>query len=256
MDTQLFLRHAQTEEERLLGRRLMDLAELSSRRGRPVATAFLSPSEQAFASLTLEQAKLPFYLDGGFMGAQRKIAVVGACEREEWEEHLAAAIAITHPQPLTHRDFLGAAMAAGIKRKVLGDILVGQQSTVMLVVREMAPYLIQNLDKAGRVPLTLREMELSQITPPEQRFEAVRDTVASLRLDSLAASGFRLSREQAKEAVQRGLVQVNWRLETSPSASLSQGDTVSLRGKGKFLLAEVGGESRKGRVWVELHRFV
>lgn len=84
----------------------------------------------------------------------------------------------------------------------------------------------------------------------------IRDTVSALRLDAVAASGFRTSRGKAAELIAAGRVQVNWRECAKPDKLLSEGDTVSARGLGKFRLSSVGGTTRKGRVSVVIQVYI
>ena len=84
----------------------------------------------------------------------------------------------------------------------------------------------------------------------------IRDTVSSLRLDSVLAVGFSLSRGKAAEAVTSGKVQVNWTDCQKPDRPVAQGDTLTLRGLGKCVLEEVGHQTKKGRVFVTLKRYL
>ena len=90
---------------------------------------------------------------------------------------------------------------------------------------------------------------------PEVRRELIRDTVAALRLDAITAVGFRMSRGKAAVLIASGRVQVNWRECTKPDKPLNQGDTVSARGFGKFVLAEIGGLTKKGRMGITVERY-
>ena len=99
-------------------------------------------------------------------------------------------------------------------------------------------------------------MEPRDLHIPVQKTEQVRDTVAALRLDAVASSGFRMSRGKAAELVASGRVQVNWLECTKPDRSLAEGDTVSARGVGKFKLTQVGGTTKKGRISILLERYV
>ena len=83
----------------------------------------------------------------------------------------------------------------------------------------------------------------------------LRDTVSSLRLDSVLSVGFSLSRSKAAEAVTSGKVQVNWADWQKPDRQVAPGAVISLRGMGKIRLAEVKGQTRKGRISVEIEKF-
>ena len=80
--------------------------------------------------------------------------------------------------------------------------------------------------------------------------------MSSLRLDAVAASGFRLARGKAAALIESGKVQLNWRECVKPDKPLEAGDVVSARGFGKFELAGVGGLTRKGRISIVLQVYV
>ena len=56
---------------------------------------------------------------------------------------------------LTHRDFLGSFLAAGITRSAMGDILVGEGRSVLFVKDEVSGFLIEQISKIGRVGVRL-----------------------------------------------------------------------------------------------------
>ena len=60
------------------------------------------------------------------------------------------------------------------------------------------------------VSVSVEAIELSDIAPKEEKIKEVRTTVASLRLDAVASSGFSVSRTKLVSAINAGLLQVNW----------------------------------------------
>ena len=121
----------------------------------------------------------------------------GAAKTGCWEEDspLAAFRASFYEKDtLSHRDFLGSLMGSGVKRETVGDIYVGTGSCDFLVLKEIAPYISQNLISAGRTKLSLSQIPLSELNVPAQETQTIQDTVAALRLDSIVASGFRMAR--------------------------------------------------------------
>ena len=163
---------------------------------------------------------------------------------------------------LTHRDYLGSLLALGIRREMTGDILVRDGTSELgpgadiIVKAEIADFIISNYDKAGRTQLQTEVLPISQLHLEPVRLEHHRDTVASLRLDSVVSSAFRLSRAKAAEAIRRGLVSVNSIETMKIDASVSEGDKVVLRGQGKALLSEVGATTRKDRIRITIARYV
>ena len=246
---------AQNKEEVFLGGRLIELDALAQKRCSAVCTGFLSQSEQAYCHMLKGLLHCRCLYFGGYEEAERQLAVLLPEEWCEVDPEVIAALRLSYTGELSHRDILGGLLATGIERDAVGDILVGDSCSFVLVTAAIAPYLIQNMQRAGRVTVRTEQIPLTELEVPERLFEEVRGTVASLRLDSVLAEGFSLSRETAQEAVKRGLAQVNHRIVENVSKLLSEGDVISLRGYGKMILEAVGGESRKGRVWITLKRF-
>ena len=84
----------------------------------------------------------------------------------------------------------------------------------------------------------------------------VRDTVATLRLDAVAASAFSLSRGKAADLISSGKVQLNYRECVKPDRPVAEGDVISCRGLGKCAVKEAGKLSKKGRIMIVLERYV
>ena len=147
-------------------------------------------------------------------------------------------------------------MGLGITREKLGDILVSEDACDLIASPEIVPFLLQNWDSAGRIRLSLSEIRPDELRVPERRLQVLRDTVMSLRLDAVAATGFGMSRGKAAELIHAGRVQLNHTDCCKPDRAVDQGDVVTARGFGKFLLAEVGGLSKKGRIAITIHRYV
>ena len=157
---------------------------------------------------------------------------------------------------LSHRDFLGALMGCGIKRETVGDIYVATGRCDFLVTRDILPYVLQNLTDAGRTRLHLEQIPLSALEAPEQKTKQIRGTVSSLRLDGVVAEGFALSRSRAAEVIAAGKTELNYTLCTKPDRLVAEGDVISVRGLGKMRLEAVGGNTKKGRISIEICRYI
>lgn len=234
---------------------LTRVAELSHRaeaRNVLTHTGFLTPSECAAA----QKPGFPnSYAFGGYPDAERKMLffLPDYCTPEDAHEAIAA-LAVNAPfSSLTHRDYLGSLLALGIKRDCVGDILVDETRATLLLDAKIAPFVRENLTRAGRSGLSVSELPCTAITPPVQTFSVRECTVASPRADALFAAAFGLSRERAADALREGRCEVNWNPVTSPAAPLSEGDVLSLRGTGRAKLSAFGGTSKKGRTFITIH---
>ena len=249
-------------EDRLALAKVLDKAGQAESRNIPASTDFLSPQQRAWAQDCLRLAGIPetaYVSQGGYEGAERQVLLF----LPDWMEAENAGSPIRclrasfrEEETPTHRDFLGSLMGMGIVREKVGDILVAGGSADLLVLDSVADFLLQSWTSAGRTRLSVTAIEPENLHIPAVRRKEVRDTVSSLRLDAVAASGFRLARGKAAALIESGKVQLNWRECVKPDKPLEAGDVVSARGFGKFELAEVGGLTRKGRISIVLQVYV
>lgn len=262
--TELLDRCASDGEERLLLARVLDKLELCRRRSIPACTGFLSPGERAAAEGLIAACGHPAHLFfGGYEGAERTVCAFlpDWLEGKDWKAGEDCPVTALHcafreEEELSHRDFLGSIMGLGVTREKIGDILVGRGGADVLVLRELEPYLLQNLDSAGRARLKVSPLSLGELVPPEVKRETVRDTVSSLRLDAVAAAAFRLSRSKAAELIAAGRVTLNYKECLKVDRPVAEGDVISCRGLGKCAVKELPGLSKKGRIMIVLERYV
>lgn len=260
MDRKNIDKIAQTPEDKVLLAKLWDKIQIGIRKNIPAHTGFLSPRELELAKFLFGQEE-GLYTFGGYNDAERKMYLY-------LPDYLDDSFLFSDDSPIvclracfykdetpTHRDFLGALMGSGITRESIGDILVSHNSCDFFVTEEIAPYLLQNFETAGRVHIRISQIPLSEVSIPEQHFTELRDTVASIRLDSILSSGFRISRTQAADAILAGKAAIDGLPCEKPDRSLTEGDKISLRGYGKIKLSEIGHITKKGRISVVIHRY-
>lgn len=247
-------------EERLLLGRIWDKYDQCRLKNMPSATAFLSPQEQQLA-LRLLQAmgvKNGYVFFGGYEGAERCQLHFLPDWMESADEEAIRAIRCRwfREDALTHRDFLGSLMGMGLTRETIGDILVGEDGADVLVSASVADFLLTSWDSAGRVKIKTAATALHDLHIPAEKVKLIRDTVSSLRLDSVVAAAFSLSRGKAAEAIETGKVQLNWQVCTKTDRTAAVGDTISLRGLGKCRVEEIGKQTKKGRMFITVKRFL
>ena len=156
---------------------------------------------------------------------------------------------------LSHRDFLGSFMGLGLQRDAVGDILVGKGRCVAFFRQEIAEYVRQNIVKIGRVGVSVLP-GAQQPLPLEREFQNLSGVVASERLDCLVAFVCKLSREKATELIRAGMVMHNHRETLSVSQRVSDGDVLSVRKKGKFIIDQLGPVTSKGRLSVHCRKYL
>lgn len=261
MDRSNIEKIAKTPEDRVLLAKVWDKIGTGLRKNIPTNTCFLSQREQELCRYLFGQMDGLFSF-GGYEDAERKMLIYlpdyldeGYLREEDTPLTCLRATFYEGDSP-THRDFLGALMGAGIGRETVGDICVGNGSCDFFVTAEIAPYVEQNFTSAGRTKLRLERISLEQVSVPELETKEIKDTLASLRLDSVISAGFRIGRSAASEYVTAGKAAINGLPCEKPDRAVIEGATISVRGLGKIKLTTVNGQTKKGRISVVIHRYV
>jgi RNA-binding protein YlmH len=232
-----------------------DLANKATKIGF-TASKFLTPAEaQIVTENFTRRHDITLTPDGGFEGAERIRMIFtnpdwGSYVREE----LLSALKIEHrPQDsLGHRDILGALMAVGIERETIGDILVTEQITAFVCMPELSGYITGNIFKAGRVGIKISEIDLKELPARIEELTIISGTVASLRLDAVLSVAFRLSRSKITELIAAGRVSLNHQVCLQSSKGVGEQSLLSIRGMGRAKLLEVGGATKKGRIFIKI----
>ena len=252
---------AQTAEDKLLLAKLWDKIQSGIRKNIPATTCFLSPRELEMSRYLFgDMPGLSRF--GGYEGAQRQMLLYLPDYLDEsylYDENsplVCLRATYYEADELSHRDFLGALMGSGIAREAVGDICVGKGSADFFVTDEIAPYLLQSFESAGRTKLKLQQIPISQASIPAPETKEIKDTLASLRLDSIISAGFRISRNLAAQHVTSGRAAIDGLPCEKPDKAVTEGVVISVRGLGKFKLTTVNGQTKKGRISIVIHRYV
>ena len=158
-------------------------------------------------------------------------------------------------EELSHRDYLGSLMNLGVERCKMGDILLLEDCAEVFVCQNIAGYLCQELTRI-RHTVVQTELVAPEEISYEPRFEEVKGTVSSIRLDSVLALAYPLSRSKMTSYIEGGRVFVNGKLITSNGYEPKDGDIISVRGKGRFIFDGISHQTKKGRCSVRIMRYV
>ena len=241
--------------------KVWDKINAGMRKNIPANTAFLTARELEMCRYLFGDAP-GLCSFGGYEGAERQMLVYlpeyldESALTEEDSPLVCLRGEFYEGDTLSHRDLLGALMGAGIARETVGDILVDGNACDFLVTAQIAPYILQNLTSAGRTKLRLQAVPLSDIRVPQAQVKEIKDTLASLRLDSVISSGFRISRGLAAQYISAGKAAIDGLPCEKPDKLVPEGAKISLRGSGKIKLVSINGKTKKDRISVTIHRYV
>ena len=246
------------EEEKAWRNRFSELARRAYERGRYAFTDILSLAEvQYLYAAEKELGYAGIALWGGFDGAERQVARFGRCDYEEAFPVVALKISpsnVKFAEPLTHRDYLGALVNLGIERSTLGDICAAENGAYLYCLERIAPFIEENLKRVRHTDVSCERAEKTVFEAKEKNSEIL--FVSSLRADCAVAAVFHLSRTDAAAYFEAERVFINGRVCTRASRELNAGDGVTVRGKGRFVFAEIVGGTKKGRLRCRIEKDV
>jgi len=146
-------------------------------------------------------------------------------------------------------------IGCGIIRDKIGDILCGDGLAVVFVKSELAEFIVSQMTKVGREGVKIECPFVGEL-PVMHTFKPISGTVASARLDAVLKVLLGSSREQAAELIRMSLVNVNHQSCQSVSITLHEGDLLSVRGRGRFIIDDLSGTSAKGRIILRARKYV
>lgn len=249
-----------TAEEKLITAKVEDLFDLCDKYSSEKFSSFLDGGELAVVE---DNVKFPYgfntMLWGGYKNAEHKIIGVFP----EWIEAEAELfpIDILHiknngKKELSHRDYLGALMSLGIERSKMGDILVSDTSDAYVFLSEdISGYVSDNLTKVGNCGVSAKKIDVlpHEASPKMRELNVV---CTSLRGDAVVGAICDVSRKESSSMINGGAVKINHRLFENGAKNLCEGDLISVRGYGRFVLQSIGNVTRKGRLHIVVSKYI
>lgn len=253
IDRSKYISHIDDEEQVINMRRLIDKIEIVSRNHSIESTDFFNPYERRLAKSILNRFNDLSYIElGGLDDSERQIIMMFPDYHYLTDEdlHVRALEVSGYVEEISHRDILGSLMGLGIVREKIGDILIHKDFSQIIVKQEISDYILYNLDKIGRQNILIKKIGLSELFEGKILFEEKINTVASTRLDSIVSMAYNISRSDSQKLISRDRVKVNWEPTDKASVELEEGDLISVKGFGRFILHSINGRSRKNRIRV------
>jgi len=260
------------EDERYLSAHISDLAAQSVKSGIPRFSRFLNERERIVAANAARAESANPFFYGGYDGAARTICgFFKGTYAEEYPEiadnsdgwqgmskrDLFPLCAVTFSfrkcNTLTHRDILGAVIGAGLERSMTGDILVAEDYAVLFCT-ETAVEITSGIVKIGRIGVQAERGITCGL--PETKVELLDKTLSSMRLDCVVGACTNLSRDKSASLIRAGLVSADFSVCQNISFTVKEGTIISIRGYGRFRLAQVIGETKRGKLHVNVEKSI
>lgn len=247
--------------EEMIKKRLLDLATTAYRQNIYTYTNFLNASELSLYSQMARDLSFIGHSEfGGSDLCERKVIAFGSEDELGYPADFPIRLIKISPlapkfaNTLTHRDFLGSLMNLGIERNTLGDIFIKGNMGFVYCLSNMAPYIVEHLEKVKHTHIQCRlvEMDIPEIAPV---FTPLSFTVASNRIDTVVSSLTKLSRNKAAELFLSKKIFLNGTVMENHSYLLKPDDVISIRGYGKFIYKGIEYTTKKSRLVVQLLKY-
>lgn len=243
------LDHISTENKEI-ARRVIDLCEIVSRTKSTECTDFYNPFEvKELTSLINTYDTISFSLIGNEDSESKAILIYSEYMDEVNPEDYVSLVKIDKKDyDIAHKDVLGSLLSLGIKREKLGDIIINDEAIYFYIRNEILDYVLLNLEKIKNYGVELEVIDLATPISRDLEYDEKLITCASARLDLVLANVYNLSRSDAKNAIEAGLVKVNYKVTYKISETLEVGDMVSMRRRGRFIVGDYLGLSKKDKL--------
>ena len=249
------------KEELMLKKRLIDLSNQAFQRDIAVFSDFLNLNEQNILhTLPKDRLSARFEMFGGYGLAERQMAVF-VPENICYEYTYPFQALFVHPlsvkfaEKLSHRDYLGSIMNLGLERSKFGDIIVNEDSAIVFVCDEIAGYVADSLTCVRHTSVACEKKEIADISYVPD-FSEIKGTVPSVRLDTVLSVVFPLSRSKLSAYIETGKVFVNGKQITSNGYRLEPENLISVRGMGRICYQGILSETKKGRYYVSVRKYI
>lgn len=256
------------KSDEIFQKHILDLADAAYRKGIVTFSDFMNLNELNIFHNTVQKfSYIKWNTFGGYESAERQIAAFlpdALCYEEKAvlsaEEYPISCLKISplnqkYSDALSHRDYLGAILNLGIERPKVGDILVEDTCAYAFCRENMADFISGELTRIRHTSVICTQVPVAAFSY-EPKKETIRGTVASVRLDSVLALAFRSSRSSLVGLIEGGKVFVNGKMVVSNGYHLKENDIISARGLGKFRYLGMTAQTKKGRCYVEIEKYV
>lgn len=272
MNREEILKQFSKTEDKLFIAKILDKIKFVRTKNQIQVTDFLDTYQQSMVEKLLSNfSEQQGMLYGGYEEAERKILFLYPTKlqtifQQDKNQNVVIketikVLSIILPPELygnyTHRDYLSGIMKLGIKREKIGDIVVNDTGAEILVHVDMISYLLTHLKDLTRFQKAeIKENEIAdlKITPVQKEEQVI--LIPQQRLDVIVSEILHLSRSKANEIISQERVFVNHELKIKNATNVKQGDILTIRGKGKFEIGEVISQTAKGKIRLQIWKYV
>ena len=257
MDKNYFLNSTNHEDDNLISN-IFNKMQIAEKTNKIIFTNdFLSPIIWNQISALCENYKIKSFTNGIFKDSDRRMLSFSAYDEPSiYPINLLKISNNSKFTTLHHKDYLGAIMSLGIKREKLGDLVIKDAFCYAPVCSDISSYIISNLNDIGNCPCEVSEYDYTMEGLPERQFQEKVIISTSLRLDGMVAAICNVSRNNSVGLISAGKILVNYFQCLKKDKIIRCNDTLTIRGYGKLVIAEIIGSTQKDRLKVAIKQYI
>ncbi|EHJ52374.1 RNA-binding protein [Streptococcus macacae] len=222
-------------------------------------TDFINPRQVKVMQTIISQTDLQVYLSSDYIPSEYARLLIAPVYYEldiaDFEISLLEINYNNKFNRLTHAQILGTLLnKLGVKRQILGDIIVQERRAQFFIESSMVSYLTAQVSKIGKAAVSFKKLELNEQLENPSDYTEVDILVSSMRLDKVISSVLKVSRGTASKLIEGEKVKLNYLVQSKISCLVEVGDLVSIRGYGRFILKRDNGFSKSGKYKLTIDR--
>lgn len=251
-------------------RKIVRLVEESDKNQKAAFTQFLGPPDYSRAIEFIRKSSVYFELWGGYPYARRRMLGVHAGKDPTGKagsnflrdgtisptlEFPASALRIRLDRSGVHlspKRLIQVLRELDVPRRAVGDLIALEDSCVVFACSRTADEIRNQLLSFDEIQLLSEILGRSEFQEYEPELSTF--TMAGNRIDAAVAGAFRISREDARDAVRFGRVLKNYKPISKVTVSIGHSDVIELKSRGRVRVVEIT-ETAKGRLRVSLSRY-
>lgn len=255
------------QEGRLIISKIIDKLDFCEKKNRIQVTDFYDLSKQNLILKFIQYNKVKnVFFYGGYEEAERKALIVypekyenlireNKIDFEEWIKAIKITLPNENKGQYVHQNYLGALIKLGLKREKIGDILVDENGADIIISIDVEKFLLNSLNSLTRFQkASIESIKVEEIRKQQIQKETMKIVVSSMRLDNIVAELAKCSRNKANEILSSERVFVNYENVTKATKEIKENDKITIRGKGRFVIKTVVGNTKKGKIMIEIEK--
>lgn len=250
IDKEKYTQRIKDNAKRIEIRKILDKIEMVINKHIIQTTDFLDPYEIYLAESVLNRfIDINYLIEGGYEDSERKIIVIypNYISKKDIVIPISFLEINGDLSELKHRDYLGAILSLGLTREKVGDIIVKENSGIIILKEEIISFVIYNLGNIKNKNVNVTKLDKQDLKVSKSQYMEIDKFIVSLRVDSIISAVLNLSRKESINIIKAENIKVNFKLVEKPSKEIKEGDTISVKGFGRFILYQIKGRSKSGR---------